>query len=102
MADGVVEELEGGDGDAATERLRLLSLLEMMLPMEGRGGDGIAEGNTLRLGWAGMDEGIFGERWVAMMERTKKGSKKQSKDKGDQQSNKDDLQQRAIARLMMR
>ena len=69
MPDGVVEVLEGGDGDAATERLRLLSLLGMMLPMEGRGADGIAEGNALHLGCAGMDEGIFGERWVGMMER---------------------------------
>ena len=78
MPDGVVEVLEGGDGDAATERLRLLSLLGMMLTMEGRGTDGIAEGNALHLGCAGMDEGIFGERWVGMMERmekTKKGSK---------------------------
>ena len=69
MPDGVVEVLEGGDGDTATERLRLLLLLGMMLPMEGRGADGIAEGNALHLGCAGMDEGIFGERWVGMMER---------------------------------
>ena len=80
MLDGVVEVLEGGDGDAATERLRLLAFL--MLLVEGRGADGIAEGNVLHLGCAWMDEGIFGERWVGMMERmekTKKGSKSKAK-----------------------
>ena len=79
MPDGVVEVLEGGDGDTATERLRLLLLLGMMLPMEGRGTDRIAEGNALHLGCAGMDEGIFGECWVGMMEKTKKGSKSKAK-----------------------
>jgi hypothetical protein len=67
MPDGV---LEGGDGDAATERFRLSLLVEMLL-VDGRGAEGIAEGNALRLGCAGLDEGVLGERWTAMMKRTK-------------------------------
>ena len=75
MPDGVLEALEG----AATERFTLLSLLEMMLLMDGRGADGIAEGNALCLGCAGMDvEGVFGKRWVyIMMENGTKRSRKQ-------------------------
>ena len=87
MPDGVVEVLEGGDGDAATERLRLLAFL--MLLMEGRGADGIAEGNALHLGCAGMDEGIFW-RTVGWHDgeniENEKGVEKQSKDKGDHSS----------------
>jgi hypothetical protein len=68
MPDGV---LEGGDGDAATERFRLSLLVEMLL-VDGRGAEGIAEGKAPRLGCAGMDEGVLGERWTAMMKKQTK------------------------------
>jgi hypothetical protein len=63
MPDGVLGVF-GGEGDDATERFRLL-LLETLL-VDGRRAEGIAEGKALRFGCAGMDEGVWGERWVAM------------------------------------
>jgi hypothetical protein len=64
MAEGVLGVFDGGEGDEATERFRLL-LLETLL-VYGRRAEGIEEGKALRLGCAGMDEG---GRWVAMMSR---------------------------------
>jgi hypothetical protein len=61
IPEGVV--VEGGEGDRATERLRLL--LEKLL-VDDRPLDGIADGKPFRLdGW--LVEGVFGERRVVML-----------------------------------